>query len=982
MASYHSHLIASLFLTGITTFLLGTFVYWRKGAQNIGRLFFLWCCSISWWSLHEGVLITLRVPDDVLFWGRVMMAGDIFLPTLFVHFVLTWLDQRVNWKAQTALYAVSFTLAVLCFTPFMVPSASKRVSVPYFIDPGSLFPILLVYFAVCVLYAQFQLWKAYRSASGQTQTKFGYFFWSSVVGFIGGCMNFLLVYEVETLPALYSYGTYAVPMFVAATTYAIVRYRLMDITVAVNKGLAYGVLLALIVIPTYLVALIGQHATLFSLPVIFSATLVFACGLWLLVKNPTRATNRTFFLICVSVCIWMYSIAMVYASSSPQKISFWEKLAYIGVASIPAFFYHFSTCARPAKQRHVSTAAVYAMWVVFLALIPTSYLVDGQYAFFWGAYPKAGPLHPVFLGYFALTSIVAMRTLYHGDESSQSSLFEGITIDRLFWTFVLGYMACIDFLPSYGIEMYPVGYVFITIWIATVTYGVVLHRAQDLAVDVQARIWPYAQGAVLIGCLYLVTLLFIRLFTGSTEYLLAGLLIVTFSIFAGRFDFLRQRTEKAIERALFRERFDAYETLTAFSKSLVSILDLRRLAQEIVHTLARVLQTQNASLFLLDQEKDTYDLVTSYGSFPASSKLDRIPARDDLLRHLLLTKGALVREELEQQGDTSSNIRSVVQTMRSLHAAVCLPLVNKERLIGFCTLGSRRNFRMFSHQDLDLLQSLAHNAAIALDNAMLYEQWKRSQALMRRTDRLRSLETIAAGFAHEVRNPLTSVKTFVQLAPLRKEDGEFMEYFGGIVCEDVARIERLIEEILDYARYMEPKFKAEDLNEIVKSCLYFIGIKADHNRITITKDLSDGLPPANLDRQQIKQVLLNLLMNALEAMEGSGGRLTVRTHRLEKQQKAWVQIEISDTGCGIPSADLEHIFDPFHTTKHASTEREGTGLGLAIVHQIVHEHGGYIDVTSEVGRGTTFWVNLPSEPPSPQQPQLQKLEQAARSSHG
>lgn len=981
MPPYHSYLVTSLYLTGITTFLLGSFVYWRKRSDRVGQLFSLWCGAISWWSLLEAFIITQQNPDSVLFWGRAMMAGNIFIPTLFVHFVLTWLGRPIPRKTILLLYSISFAFAVLCFTPSMVPSASTRSSVPYFIDPGPLFPVVLGYYTICVLHAQFILWGTYRASVGQTHTKYGYFFWSSIVGFFGGCMNYLLLYRIETLPALYSYGTYAVPMFVAATTYSIVRYRLMDITVVVNKGLAYGALLALIVIPTYLVALIGQHATLFSIPVLFSATLVFACGLWLLVKNPTQATNRTFFFICVSVCIWLYSIAMMYGSSTPQAVSFWEKLAYIGVVSIPAFFYHFSTCVRPSIERRFSTAGNYVIWAGFLALIPTSYLVDGQYSFFWGAYPKAGLLHPFFLGYFALTSIVAMRRLYHGEDSSQSSLFENVTVERLFWAFVLGYMACVDFLPSYGLEIYPVGYVFITIWIATVTYAVVRHHAQDLAVDVQARIWPYAQGLVLIGCLYLVTLLFIRLFTGSTEYLLAGLLIVTFSIFAGRFDFMRKHTEKAIERALFRERFDAYETLTAFSKSLVSILDLRRLAQEIVHTLARVLQTQNASLFLLDQEKDSYDLAASYGSFPASSKPDRIPARDTMLRHLLLAKGALVREELEH-GAPAPDARGTVQTMRSLHAAVCLPLVNKERLIGFCSLGSRRNFRMFSHQDLDLLQSLAHNAAIALDNAMLYEQWKRSQALMRRTDRLRSLETIAAGFAHEVRNPLTSVKTFVQLAPLRKEDGEFMDYFGAIVCEDVARIERLIEEILDYARYMEPKFKTEDLNEIVRSCLYFIGIKADHSRITIVKDLSDALPPANLDRQQIKQVLLNLLMNALEAMEGSGGHLTVRTHRLEKQNTVWVQVEISDTGCGIPDSDLDHIFDPFHTTKHASTEREGTGLGLAIVHQIVHEHGGYIEVTSEVGRGTTFRVNFPSEPPSLEQPHLQKLEQVTPSSHG
>jgi len=270
---------------------------------------------------------------------------------------------------------------------------------------------------------------------------------------------------------------------------------------------------------------------------------------------------------------------------------------------------------------------------------------------------------------------------------------------------------------------------------------------------------------------------------------------------------------------------------------------------------------------------------------------------------------------------------------------------------------------MYSDQDLNLLTMLAQAAAIALDNAALYEELKRSRSLVQRTDRLRSLETIAGGFAHEVRNPLTSIKTFIQLTPERKDDPEFIGHFSTVVAEDVARIERLIQEILDYARYMQPKFQEEDINVIVESCLYFIRIKADAKMVWLNKDLASHLPPVLLDRQQIKQVLLNLFINAIEAMDDHGGQLIVRTHRLSKiPEDTWVQIEVTDTGCGISPVDLEHIFDPFYTTKHESQEHEGTGLGLTIAHQIVQEHGGHIEVKSAPGRGTTFLVNLPAVP--------------------
>jgi len=246
---------------------------------------------------------------------------------------------------------------------------------------------------------------------------------------------------------------------------------------------------------------------------------------------------------------------------------------------------------------------------------------------------------------------------------------------------------------------------------------------------------------------------------------------------------------------------------------------------------------------------------------------------------------------------------------------------------------------------------------------LVYEDLHQSQTLMRRTDRLRSLEIIAGGFAHEIRNPLTSIKTFIQLAPERKDDEEFITDFSRIVLDDVHRIERLIQEILDYARYMEPKLTDEDLNDIVSSCVYFVEVKADSRGIKIEKELASELPRVMLDRQQIKQVLLNLLLNAMDAMGDRGGSLRVRTEKITKTDGyVWVQVEIEDTGEGISAENLEHIFDPFFTTKRTRGENEGTGLGLTIVHQIIQEHKGEIQVRSTEGTGTTFRINLPSLP--------------------
>ena len=477
---------------------------------------------------------------------------------------------------------------------------------------------------------------------------------------------------------------------------------------------------------------------------------------------------------------------------------------------------------------------------------------------------------------------------------------------------------------------------------------------------------------------YIVMLLVIQEFTGTLDHGFAAILLGSSMIFAGLLATMQKHMEAMVGKALFKEKHEAYETLTEFSHAMASILDLPTLTHTILTTLKRVLNIQTVSIFLLDNEKNVYTLSSADGAGIEALQSLRISAADEFPHYLRCSHALLIRAEGNGSAQISPPILHMIDAMGS---HVCLPLINKDRLIGFINLGLRADGRAYSQNDLHLLTTLAQNAAVAVDNAMLYTDLKRSQILMRRTDRLRSLETIAGGFAHEIRNPLTSIKTFVQLAPGRRDDAEFIDRFSKVVIEDVYRIERLIHEILDYARYREPKFVQEDLNEIVASCLYFIEVKAHSKVITIKKHLAPDLPSAMLDRQQIKQVLLNLFLNSMDAMNDRGGCLSVTTHRLHKSDGTWIQIEIADTGVGISTSNLEHIFDPFYTTKHESVEREGTGLGLTIVHQIIQEHHGYIEVDSTVGAGTTFYINLRTHPLGIDMPKETKEHEKTSTAH-
>ena len=686
-------------------------------------------------------------------------------------------------------------------------------------------------------------------------------------------------------------------------------------------------------------------------------------GLFIYLRAPRDPRRYTYGLYCLSLSVWGYFYFAWQLTEARDLALFFVRSLMAGAIMIPIFYLHHTLTVlnRVAEHKFLLRTGYALSGLFFLFNFSPLFVADLQPEMSFRYWPKPGLMFHFYLAWFTVCILYAtylMVAAYRNAKGLQRNHYLYLMAGAF-----IGYVGIATNFPLwYGVEILPIGTILVTVYTAIMAYAIIQYRLLDFSVIVQKGLLYLlllftlaAMPSILLGPAQ-------RLYFGEISYPFSILLFSLFVLIAIGGYRLREKAEVAIARTLFRQRYDMYETLSAFSKSLVAILDLRSLTDEIIRTLVQVMDIKMASLFLLSKEKSTYVLSSCYGLNRDELGSVRLATDDALPQQLACSKSVLVREELEQAGNHGT-MRSIVDTLQMMESEVCIPLINKDRLIGLCNLGPRASHQTYSGDDLNLLTTLAQNAAIALDNAMLYEDLKKSQVFMQRTDRLRSLETIAGGFAHEIRNPMTSIKTFIQLAPERKDDPEFISEFSKVVNEDVDRIERLIQEILDYARYMAPKLTEEDLNEIVSSCLYFVAVKTDSMSIALEKNLARDLPRMMLDRQQIKQVLLNLLLNAMEAMVETGGRLTVRTHRLMKPSgDEWVQVEVADTGSGISEVSLEHIFDPFYTTKHQSGEHEGTGLGLTIVHQIVQEHRGWIHVESVVGSGTTFFVNLPVSP--------------------
>ena len=267
-------------------------------------------------------------------------------------------------------------------------------------------------------------------------------------------------------------------------------------------------------------------------------------------------------------------------------------------------------------------------------------------------------------------------------------------------------------------------------------------------------------------------------------------------------------------------------------------------------------------------------------------------------------------------------------------------------------LGRKRDFRIFSGEDLQLLDTVAANVSVALENTTLSGQLRRSEAVLERANRLSSLGALAAGIAHEIRNPLVAVKTFLDLLPERLGDRDFVTQFRDLSLGELRRVTNLISDLLSLGKSPKTERREVVVQEALVPVVHLMTSTARKRQVELVTHFEPDLPAIWADPDQLKQIALNLLLNAIE-VSPAGGQVSLGVHGADAPSQR-VVLEVSDEGPGIPPEQRDDIFHPFFTTKET-----GVGLGLALVHQMVVEHEGEITVASEVGRGSVFRVTLP-----------------------
>ena len=417
------------------------------------------------------------------------------------------------------------------------------------------------------------------------------------------------------------------------------------------------------------------------------------------------------------------------------------------------------------------------------------------------------------------------------------------------------------------------------------------------------------------------------------------------------------------EGANLDEAYKRLAILYRISHDLGSVVDLTELLNKIMEFIFEVLKADRGFIMLIDEDTGELGLPAVYRR--EGVEKDEISLSKTVINHVRNTGEAILTSDARQDSRFKESESIIIHDIRS---TMCVPIKAKEKILGLLHVDTKGKVVSFTKQDLELLTAISNQAAVAIENAKLFENLKKAnkelkqqQAQLIEAEKMSALGRLAGGVAHEINNPMTSISGYSDLASqtlakgeLSADDMKDCKDYVKIIADEAQRCKNIAQTLLQFGRRKKAQMAPININNVMDAALAVAHFHMKRGKVEIKKELASQPPEIVGDAGQLQQVFLNFIINAKDAiMEQGGGILNISTMHMEEGD---IVVKFADTGCGIPEDKIEEIFKPLFTTKE---EGKGTGLGLSISIDIIESHKGTIEVDSTVGKGTTFTIKLP-----------------------
>jgi signal transduction histidine kinase len=402
------------------------------------------------------------------------------------------------------------------------------------------------------------------------------------------------------------------------------------------------------------------------------------------------------------------------------------------------------------------------------------------------------------------------------------------------------------------------------------------------------------------------------------------------------------------------------------NSGLMETLDVDEILRLVLEGLTKNIGFDRARLYLVNEKRNVLECKMAVGIDEERIRgiTLRLNPEDSIVARSIFEKQPFIIPDASKD----PRVNPIIKEKFNLHSLVAIPLLVKEKALGAIAADFIDPNKNITKEALESVMAFAQQAGLAIHNAFMYQELKtfsqqmeekiqkttadlkKTEAQLIRSEKLAALGQLAAGIAHEIRNPLTSINILIHSMTENLPSGDSHKEDLKVIEEEIHRMNEILDQFLRFAKPATPLLEKADVSSIFEETLQLLRPHIEKQIIVVEKEFQ-SLPIILMDREQMKQVFLNLLLNAIQAMPG-GGHLTLRGQNSEDGQ--WIHISIQDSGIGISSENINKLFDPFFSTKEG-----GIGLGLSITHRIIDQHHGKIEVESAPGKGTLFTIWLP-----------------------
>ena len=403
------------------------------------------------------------------------------------------------------------------------------------------------------------------------------------------------------------------------------------------------------------------------------------------------------------------------------------------------------------------------------------------------------------------------------------------------------------------------------------------------------------------------------------------------------------------------------------NSGLMETLDIDEILRLVLEGVTKNIGFDRARLYLVNEKRNLLECKMAVGVDEERIKGVVLPLdpENSIVARSIIEKKPFVIPDVNKD----PRVNPVLKKKFNLHSLVAIPLFAKEKPLGVITADHVEPGKNITNEILESMMTFAQQAGLAIHNAFMYQELKtfsqqmeekiqkttadlrRAEAQLIRSEKLAALGQLAAGIAHEIRNPLTSINILIHSLRENLPSENIHREDLKVIEEEIHRINDIVDQFLRFAKPASPLLEKTEVLPIFEETLQLLKPQIEAQQISVQKDFQ-SLPPITIDKEQIKQVILNLILNAIQAMP-EGGQLELKGQASEDHQ--WIQLSIQDSGTGILPEDMNKLFDPFFSTREG-----GIGLGLSIAHRIIDQHHGKIEVESKSKKGTLFTLWLPN----------------------